>query len=420
MPGPDENSENKAATAENEPAATEEQSAREPWPEESDEVAQRQQRRSFFRQHPRARWALPLLLIIAAVVLISLWRYYSVRETTDDAQVDGHIYPVSARISGTAIQVNFDENQHLDQGQALVVLDPRDYQVAVDRAKAELQDSENASAAAQHGVPITRTSTSSAIDTARASLAAAEKEVSASEARLRETQANHTKAAQDLQRFQALVTKDEVSRQQYDTALATEQAAAASVDAARASVAAAQSHVTQAQAQVASAMTAPQQVAVTQAHAGSATANVQKSQAALAQAELNLSYTTIRAPVTGVVSKRNVEVGQVVQPGQPMCSIVDMSNLWVTANYKETQLKNMRVGQAAKISVDAYGEEFNGHVDSFGGATGARFSLLPPENATGNYVKVVQRVPVKITFDKGQDVSRLRPGLSVVVTVITQ
>jgi membrane fusion protein, multidrug efflux system len=186
-------------------------------------------------------------------------------------------------------------------------------------------------------------------------------------------------------------------------------------------VAMAQSRVAEAEAAVRSAQTAPQQVAMTEARAGAASANVAKYQAAVEQAELNLQYCTVRAPVTGIVSKRSVEPGQVVQAGQPLFALVNLDDLWVTANFKENQLRNMRPGQAATVSVDAFGHTYRGHVDSIGGATGARFSLLPPENATGNYVKVVQRIPVKIVLDPGQDSEhRLRPGMSVVPTVITK
>ncbi len=390
--------------------------AREPFPEEEGASARRRAR-SYFQQHPRAKWV--LLFFIAAVVLITvlIWRYYAARESTDDAQVDAHIAPISARVSGTVTAVNVDDNLRVKSGDVLVQLDPKDYQVALAQAKANLADAVAGHRAAETTVPITHTSTASALDTARANLAAAQKEVNAAQARLREAEANHTKAAQDLERFRQLVAKDEVSRQQYDTAVAAEQAARATVDAAQAAVATAQSHVVQAEAQVRGALTAPQQVAVTEARAGAAGANVQKYQAAVEQAELNLQYTTIRAPVNGIVSKRNVEPGQVVQPGQPLMSIVNLDDIWVTANYKETQLEHMQVGQRATIHVDAYNRDYKGHVDSIGGGTGARFSLLPPENATGNYVKVVQRVPVKIVFEPGQDMSGLRPGMSVLTTV---
>jgi len=400
------------------PVAVEE--AREPFPEEAEGPSARRRARSYFQQHPGAKWVLLIVLLAIAALAIAAWRYYAERETTDDAQVDAHIAPVSARVSGKVIAVNVDNNQLAKAGQVLVQLDPKDYQLALERAKADLADARAGHRAARTAVPITHASVTSALETARASLAAAQKEVAMAKARLREAEANHTKAAQDLERLRPLVAKDEISRQQYDTAVAVEQAAQASVDAARAAVAAAHSHVAQAEAQVRSAQTAPQQVAVTEARAGSAEANVQKYEAAVAQAQLNLEYATIKAPVNGVVSKRNVEPGQVVQPGQPLMAIVNLDDIWVTANYKETQLENMKVGQKATIHVDAYNRDYQGHVDSIGGGTGARFSLLPPENATGNFVKVVQRVPVKIVFEQGQDLTGLRPGMSAVTTAIVK
>ena len=397
-----------------------EEEVRELFPEESEEASKRARGRTYFRLHPQAKWVILAVIITVVVGGFELWRYNAVRETTDDAQIDGHIIPLSARVSGRVTAVNFDENQLVEKGQVLVQLDPTDYQVALDRARAELADAVNTASAAHAGVPIMSTSTSSNLAAAQANLAAAHKEVTAAEARVREAQANYTKAAQDLQRFKELVAKDEVSRQQYDTALAAEQAAKATVDAAQAATATAQSHVVQAEAQVRSASTAPQQVEVTRSQAGAASAQVAKDEAAVKQAELNLQYTTIMSPVTGVASKRNVEPSQWVQPGQPLVAITDLDDLWVTVNFKETQLKNMRVGQSATVHVDAYGQDFRGHVDSIGGATGSRLSLLPPENATGNFVKVVQRVPVKIVFEKGQDVRQLRPGMSVEATVITK
>ncbi len=394
--------------------------AREPWPEETEDVAGRSRAKSYSRQHPGAKWVVLFLLAAAVVGGISIWRHYSVRETTDDAQVDTHIAPTSSRVSGTVVKVNVDDNQLVKTGTVLVQLDPKDYEVTLQRAQADLADAKAGETAARTTVPITSTSTRSLEEMAQANAAAVQKQVAAARARMREAEANHTKAAQDLERMRQLVAKDEVSRQQYDAAVAGEEAARAGVDAASAAVAAAQSQVAQAQAQVRQTETAPQQVAVTQARAGAAEASVGKSQAALAQTQLNLQYTTISAPFDGIVSKRNVEPGQVVQAGQPLMSLVDLSHVWVTANFKETQLEHMKVGQPATIHVDAYGRDFNGHVDSIGGGTGARFSLLPPENATGNYVKVVQRVPVKIVFEPGQDTSSLRPGMSVNVTVSTK
>lgn len=391
-----------------------------PWPEEDTSAVRKRGPRAYLREHPGVRYALIAGFIILVIAGVFVWHYYSVRESTDDAQVDGHITPISARVGGTVISINFQDNQQVEAGAILVQLDPKDYQVAVERAKAELADAQAAAAAARTNVPITHTSTTTGIEAARANLVAAQREVEAANARLREAEANADKVAKDLERFKQLIAKDEVSRQQYDAAIAADQAARATVDASRAAVATAQSHVTQADASVRSAETGPQQVRVTVARAGSAEAAVEKAQANLAQAQLNLQYCTVRAPEAGVVSKRSVEVGQTIQPGQPLAALVNLANIYITANFKETQLKNMRPGQSASISVDAFGKDLKGHVDSIGGATGARFSLLPADNATGNYVKVVQRVPVKIVLDPGEDPNhRLRPGMSVVPTVYT-
>jgi len=413
----DSNEESKHTAVADEPHS----SPREPFPEEVEDRSKSAKAKAYFRTHPRAKWALIFLITVVVVAAVFVWRYYSVRESTDDAQVDGHIYAISPRVGGTIISLSFDENDHVKQGQILAQLDPKDYQVAEQKAEADLADAQANAKAAGTGVPITSTTTTSGVSTARANLNAAQKEVDASQARAREAQAMYNKDAQDLKRFEMLVKKDEISQQQYDAALAAEQAAKASVDAAQAQIATAQSHVAQAQANLQAALTAPQQIAVTRAKAGAADALVQTREATLAQAQLNLSYTTVRAPVDGIAGKRAVEVGQVVQPGQPITSVVDVSDIWITANFKETQLKDMHVGQEADIHVDAYDREIHGKVASIGGATGARFSLLPPENATGNFVKVVQRVPVKIVFSKSEDPeNRLRPGMSVDVTVITK
>ncbi len=394
--------------------------AREPWTEEDAELSKRNRARSYLREHPAIKWGLILGVIVVLLGVFFVWRYYSVREDTDDAQVDGHITPISARVSGTVIEVNFRDNSYVKAGDVLVRLDPKDYEVAVSRAEAELADAEAAAHAAQTSIPISSVTTTNQLATAQAARTAAQREVEAARARLREAQANYTKVSRDLDRMKQLIAKDEISRQQYDATVAAAEAARAAVDTAQAMVASAESHVAQAEAGVRTAQTAPEQVTVTKARFGSASAAVQRAQAALNQAKLNLQYTTVKAPADGIVSKRSVEVGQVTQAGQPMAALVDLSDIYVTANFKETQLKNMRPGQPAKVHVDAYDHDFNGHVDSIGGATGARFSLLPPENATGNYVKVVQRIPVKITIDKGEDPQHiLRPGMSVVPTVYT-
>jgi membrane fusion protein (multidrug efflux system) len=383
--------------------------------------SRRERAAGYFRTHPAVKWVLLALALVLIAGVIFVWHYYSVRESTDDAQIDGHLDPISSRVAGTVLRVLHDENETVQAGTLLVELDPKDYEVALERARADLADAEANATAAQVGVPLTTTTSSSQLAAADAAVNAAEKEVDSANARVQEAQANYNKAADDLKRFQQLVQKDEVSRQQYDAAVAGATAARATLDSAKAMVANAESRAAQAKAQAASAHTVPEQVRVTKARATAATAQVQRAQAALSQAELNLQYTKILAPVSGILSKRNVEPGQVVQPGQPLFSIVNLDDIWVTANFKETQLKNMRVGQKVTIRVDAYGRDYSGVVESISGATGARFSLLPPENATGNYVKVVQRVPVRIRFDKGQDANHLlRPGLSVVPTVFVK
>jgi membrane fusion protein, multidrug efflux system len=378
----------------------------------------RERRAGFFREHPNAKWVIALVALLLVAGVLFVWHYYSVRESTDDAQIDGHIYPISARVSGTAIRVLHDDNDFVQKGELLVELDPKDYQVAVDRAKADLASAEANAIAAHVGVPLTTTTSTNQLAAADAALLSSQKEVLAAQARVQEAQANYTKVAADLKRMEQLVQKDEVSRQQYDAAVAAASSARATLDAANAAVASAQSREVQAKAQADATHTVPEQIKVTRARAGAATAEVQRAQAALEQAQLNLQYTKIVAPVTGVLSKRNVESGQVVQAGQPLFSIVDLDNIWVTANFKETQLKSMHPGQKVDIGVDAYGRTYKGTVASIAGASGARFSLLPPENATGNYVKVVQRIPVRIEFDKGQDQNhQLRPGMSVEPTV---
>ncbi len=403
------------------PGVAQGEEVREQWPEEAEDLSRKQQARSFFRIHPNAWWLALLVLIAVVGAGLYVWHYYSIRESTDDAQIDGHIGPVSSRVSGTVIRVNVEDNQQVEAGTVLVQLDPKDYEVALGRAQADLSDAEAAARAAQVGVPITSTTTTSQTSTAEANLNAAQKEVDAANARLREAQANYNKASQDLKRYEQLLAKDEISRQQYDAAVAAEQSYSATVDAARAAIAAAQSHVRQAEAGVRAAQSGPQQVMATQSRAASAAAAVQTKRAAVEQAQLNLSYTRIVAPFAGIVSKRNVEPGQVVQAGQPMFSIVNPDDIWVTANFKETQLGNMHPGQPAKIHVDTYGHDYDGYVENIGGATGARFSLLPPENATGNYVKVVQRIPVRLRFNKGVDPNHtLRTGMSVEPTVITK
>jgi membrane fusion protein, multidrug efflux system len=375
----------------------------------------------FFREHPNAKWIIAAVLVLLIVGGIFTWQYYAVRESTDDAQIDGHINPISPRVTGTVINVLHDDNEVVQAGTLLVEMDPKDYQVAVERARADLANAQANATAADVGVPLTQTTSSSQLVAADAGVKTAQREIESDKAKLNDAQAMFAKTSADLQRMEMLIAKDEISHQQYDAAVAANSSAKANVDVANADIATAESRAAQAQAQAESARTVPEQLKVTRARAGAATADVQRAISALAQAELNLQYTKIVAPVTGVLSKRSVEPGQVVQAGQPLFSIVNLDDIWTTANFKETQLRDMRVGQKAKIKVDAYGHEYSGTIESVGGATGARFSLLPPENATGNYVKVVQRIPVRIRFDKGEDPGhQLRPGMSVEPTVFTR
>jgi membrane fusion protein (multidrug efflux system) len=372
----------------------------------------------------------------------ALWRYFGTYESTDDAQIDGHVDAISARITGHVSEVLVVDAQVVKAGDILVKIDPRDYQVAVAQAEANLADAEASSRSSRTNIPIVSTNTQSTLETARASrvnadagLAAARRQLDAAQAALEtaqaqvlEAQAIHKKDMDDAERYRQLVVKDELPKQTYDQTVqtvaadkATVEARLASVNQARHNVAAAQaaveeaqSRIPQADASIQSANTRPQQVAQSQDNARSAEEKVKQQQAILDQAKLNLSYTIIPAPYTGIVGKKTVEIGENVSPGQSLMSVVPLDDIWVTANFKETQLKKMRPGQKVVFSVDAYDREYHGHVTGVGGATGARFSLIPPENATGNYVKVVQRIPVRIDLDPGENKDHLlRVGMSV-------
>jgi membrane fusion protein, multidrug efflux system len=397
------------------------------------------------------RFRIAVGVVIVALLGVGVWLWLTAgRESTDDAQVDAHVTPIAARVGGTVLRSSVVDNQQVDAGAILVELDPRDYQVAVAKARAELANAEADALAARSNVPIMSTTTSSnvttahgSVETARGNVDHAQKELEAAHARLasaqarqRETQANATKAARDVERLRGLLAKDEVSQQQFDATTATADAQRATAEAAKAQIAEAEAGIRVAEirlmqsrvgeqnalAGLRSAQTAPQQVAAIEARAAAAEAHVQQAKAALEQAELNLQYTTIKAPQKGTISRKAAEAGQVIQAGQPLMALVPLDTVWITANFKETQLSRMRPGQPATITVDAYGgREFKGKIESIAAATGARFSLLPPENATGNYVKVVQRVPVKIVLDGAQDAEHLlRPGMSVVPTVYTK
>jgi membrane fusion protein (multidrug efflux system) len=374
------------------------------------------------------RAMLIIAALIVAVCVVLVWRHYAQWVSTDDAEIQGYIYEISARITGHVVKVTVENTQYVDKGTVLAQLDPTDYQVAIDSARAKLADAQAAAQAAQVGVPITSINTLSQVhsaqadvESAQAGITAAERQFQAAEAKLREAEATNVEAQENVRRYEQLVGKFEISRQEYDNAVAMAKASAATVSAAQATAAAAEQQITQArtrlvqaQAEFGYAQTRPQQLRVIRARAAAALATVQAAEAALHKAELNLQYTTIVAPVSGVVGKRTVVVGENVQPGQALMALVPIENIWVTADFKETQLQHMRVGQPVKIHVDAYGRDYTGRVDGIAGATGVQFSLLPPENATGNYVKVVQRVPVRILFNKGQDPQHLlRVGMSV-------
>ena len=372
--------------------------------------------------------AAALLLVIAGLFL---WRYLGSYESTDDAQADVHLYPVSARISGYVIRVNVNDNQWVNKGDVLVEIDPTDYQVALAQAQANLANAEATARSLNITVPITSVNTTSqlqftasGIEDAKAAVSAAEKQLAAAHQQVEAAQANDVRAQDDLRRYKLLVDKHEVSPQVYDQALAAAKSSTANVAAAEASESAAQqfiqqaqSRLTQATANHAYAQTGPQQVSSTKARVQAAVADVQQKRALLQQAELNLQYTKVIAPASGEVNK-TVVLGLNVEPGQQLLTIVPLDEVWVTANFKETQLKHMQVGQKADIHVDSYGTTLHGHVDSIAGATGPLFSLLPPENATGNYVKIVQRIPVKVVLEPGENHDRrLRPGMNVVPDV---
>ena len=393
-------------------------------------------------------------ILIGVVVLVALaagiwWWTTRNRESTDDAQVDAGVTPIAARVGGTVMSVPIVDNQQVKEGTVLLEIDKRDFEIARDRARAELADAEASAAAARAGVPISSTTAASGVTTAKGGVEQATSEVSAAEqsieaakarlvtaqAKQREAAAKAAKSAKDVERFKPLLAKDEIAQQQFDAAVATANADAAASESTAAQVveadldvrvaqnrlAQARSKVQQASADLSEAQTGPEQVKVTQARAAAAEARVMQARAVVKQAELNLEYTTVKAPVKGTISKKTVEVGQQIQPGQALMALIPLERVWITANFKETQVENIRPGQRVTIRADAYGgKTFDGKVESLAAATGARFSLLPPDNSTGNYVKVVQRIPVRISLDAGQDPEHLlRPGMSVVPTVHT-
>jgi membrane fusion protein (multidrug efflux system) len=373
--------------------------------------------------------AITVVVILALVAAVLYWRS-TYTEDTDDAQVNGHLIQVSARVGGQIAKVFVDENQVVKAGDVIAELDPSDYKVAVENAEAALASAQANAEAASVNVPITTINTGSTLRSADASVGSAHasveqagQQLEAAHAQVAQAKANYTKAEADLERYKPLVEKDVISKQQFDAAVAAADATKAALSSARHSEKAAEEGVSeakerekQASAEQKYAQTGPQQVAAQSARAKQAQAQVQEAQAKLDQAKLNLSYTKIVAPVAGIITRKSVEVNQNVAPGQNLTMLVSLEDLWVTANFKETQLRKMAAGQPVEIEVDSTGKSYHGKVTQIGGATGSVLSLFPPENATGNYVKVVQRVPVRVDFTDlaNEDPShKLRPGLSV-------
>jgi membrane fusion protein (multidrug efflux system) len=371
------------------------------------EGAQRQTRRSVI---------VVVLVAILALVAAGIWWRSTYSESTDDAQVNGHLIQVSARVAGQVAKVYVDENQVVKAGDVIAELDPSDYKVAVENAEAALASAQANAAAASVNVPITAVNTGSNLSSADSNVSGSHAAVEQAQQQLEAAKANNIKAQADLERYRPLVVKDVISKQQFDAAVAAADAARHSEQAARDGVKVAREREAQAQAGLKFAQTAPQQVAAQSARARQAQAQVEQAQAQLDMAQLNLSYTKIVAPTAGIITRKSVEINQNVAPGQNLTMLVSLEGLWVTANFKETQLRHMFAGQAVGIEVDSTDKTYHGKVTQIGGATGSVLSLFPPENATGNYVKVVQRVPVRIDFTDlaNEDPNHeLRPGLSV-------
>jgi len=382
------------------------------------------------RTKSRRRFIVIGVVAILVVGALLFWWHSTYYEDTDDAQINGHLIQISSRIAGNVIEVNVDENQFVEKGTLIAELDPRDFETAVQQDEANLASAEAAYEAARVNVPVTHVNTGSTlssagadVSSAHATVAQSEKQLQAAQAAVAEAKANAIKSQLDLERYTPLVEKDVISKQQYDAAVAAAAANKAALAQAQANLQGAQDgvriahdRVAQAEAGLHTAQTGPQQVAIQKARADQAAALVQQAKAQLDQAKLNLSYTKIVAPEAGIITRKSVEIGQNVSVGQNMMTLVSLDDIWVTANFKETQLDHMRAGQPVVISVDAYGgRKYDGKVTQIGGATGSVLSLFPPENATGNYVKVVQRVPVRIDFTKPSQIANhlLRPGMSV-------
>jgi membrane fusion protein (multidrug efflux system) len=406
-------------------SAPKQQNAQRPATKQTEEAPSR----GFLREHPIKAAIGVLVLIAACVGGFLFWNYSQTFESTDDAFIDGHTNYISPRISGTITNVMVVENQFVKEGQVLAEIDPSDYQVAFERAQADVAQAQAQVRSESPAVPITATnnqssitSTEADINNALAAVSSAERDRDADLARLRESQANSAKAQADLARYKTLVAKEEVSREEYDQKVAAAEAAEAQVQSLQSMAESTAKIIEQRRAALESVQiklqqvrsTAPQQMEIRRAAVQSAQASAQAAKAQVDQTLLNLKYTKILAPVSGIVGRKSLEVGQRVQPGQQLLVIIPLDDIWVTANFKESQIRRMRPGLTVKIHVDAFDKDYEGTVESLPAATGAKFSVLPPENATGNFVKVVQRLPVRIRFKQGEDQERrLRPGMSV-------
>ncbi|HXS14271.1 MAG TPA: HlyD family secretion protein [Acidobacteriaceae bacterium] len=379
-----------------------------------------------------------IIVVVAVIAVVAIFFYWrsTFTEDTDDAQVDGNLYQVSARVAGQVTRVDVTEQQVVKAGDPIAEVDPRDFEVAVEQAQANLANAEAEYEQARVNVPITSVTTRTEVLTSgsdvrsnEAAVSQAQSQAQAANERIEQAKANALKAQIDVDRYTPLVKNDVISKQQFDQAVATASATQAALNEAQRNASAAQQQVQGARARLATSLsqqaqsqqTAPKQVAVQRAREAAALAAVQQAQARLDQAKLNLGYTKITAPIDGIVSRKTVAVGVNLSVGQSLLTIVPLEDLWVTANFKETQLKEMHAGQAVEIEVDALGgKKFDGYVKQIGGATGSSLSLFPPENATGNYVKVVQRIPVRINFKNLQEQDKnheLRIGMSVVPKV---
>jgi len=381
------------------------------------------------RKRRRVRLAVGAGVLVVALVGLGYYLYERRFESTDDAQIDANISNVGARVPGTIVRVDVEENQRVTAGQPLAEIDPTDLGVALAQAKAEVAQAAAQLAAEDPSVQITETSNATAltnasanISSASAALASAQHDAEQAAAHLAEARANQRTARLDLQRGEQLVQHDAIPRAEFDRRQSAAQAADAVVTGAEKAVEAARARAAQQQALMSGIRSrlvevrknSPRELEARQATLSFRQANLELAKAQARQAELNVGYATVRSPVAGIVARRAVNVGDSVAPGQSLAAVTQTDDLWVTANFRETQLRRIRPGQRATVHVDALARDFGGYVESTGGATGSRVSLFPPENATGNYVKVVQRIPVRIRLDAGQaDLERLRPGMSV-------